>query len=291
MHICILLQKEHEEQDDTLLLHGGEYNNRILFSYNIFNLNKQHWMKTEPLLGKLVPQLKSHSFGYYKITEKNKAISYIIISGGITIEHDIKCYNKEFCDCDNLILSDQIYIYYRETFTPVVLEDKNDFQKTVRRYGHSMFNLANGKLYMIGGFVQYEGYVIDIIEMNISIKNKVVSCKCNKIELMTNKIKGRMYCSVSVVFNKIILFGGVRDTRTLNDMWVIDFEDIKNPITTEVEIDKKVFLPRFGMSTATQHDSHDGNLYRIMILGGSYFNDDNFSEGVTNELLVFSVSV
>ena len=121
--------------------------------------------------------------------------------------------------------------------------------------------------------------------------NWFIVCSCKKIELPNNKIKGRIYSSVSVIFNRVIIFGGARDTVTLNDMWIIDFEDEKNLTVTQVDIDKKIFLPRFGMSTCHQLDSHDANLCRLLVLGGSYFNDDNFSEGVTNELLVFSISV
>ena len=241
--------------------------------------------------GAIIPQLKSHAFGYLTLTEnKKKKNTYVIITGGITCEHEDKCFNKEKCDCSNIVLNDQVYIYYKEEFTPIILEDKLGFQPLVRRYGHSMVTLANGKIYMLCGFIQYVGYVIGLIEMSFSINNYIVTCSCRQIDIPP-KVKGRIYASVSVVFNKIVIFGGSRDTRTLNDMWVIDLVDDKTPLIQQVVIDRNIYMPRFGMSTSVVNDSHDNNLVRIIVLGGSYFNDENFGDGITSELLIFGVSV
>ena len=313
-HICALINKEDSQEDDKLLFHGGEYKNQILSNYTLFNLRTQTWIQTLPKPKNLlpnVPQLKSHACCHYSVVDKiernekkgnnekqiNK-VSYVIITGGLTIDHNTKCNVNIIgkCACDSLKLNKQIYIYYRESFTPIIIEDDSqenttDYSPLLARYGHSMFNL-NEKIYIICGFIQYIGFVIDIIELKINIKN-TITCSCKKLEIqnMSEKFKGRIYSSVSTIFNKIVIFGGVKDNKTLNDMWIIDFENEKNLVLTEVIINTDLILPRFGMSTCIIHDSLNTNKARIMIFGGSYFNDENFKEGVTNELLVLNLQV
>jgi hypothetical protein len=147
----------------------------------------------------------------------------------------------------------------------------------------------NESVFLIGGFIQYTGYVIDIIKLNptIDIKTNQFIFQLEFIET-SKSMEGRMFANINVIFNYLVIFGGSRDGRTLNDLWIIN---TKNWESSFIETDLKFLYPRCGASSSVLYEK-DGNnnkqSARLLIYGGTFWwNNTSIISGVHNELCLF----
>lgn len=272
-------------------MHGGESDGYTLCHYSIYNLNTLAFETLELPEDKFYPQIKGHASVLY-VDSKHKNTHWLI-SGGISKEHtgnclEKSCLNRELCNCKNEIITDSFYIFHEDDgFTQITVQNKTEFGDRLKRYAHSLVMTEDKSIYMMCGFIQYKGYVFDMIKLTIDDKGKKTLVKASEV-LLTANIPGRMYASVSCVYNKIIVFGGVQENKTLNDLWMID------PITLTAnctQFDKNFILGRFGMSSSIHSDPVNENLSRLIIFGGSYFTGKRLISSMTSEVLVFHVIV
>ena len=237
------------------------------------------------------PQLKGHACVMYTII--NKKQQFIFLSGGITKEHKVNCSQKtyierEMCKCKNEIISDSFYLFSENTgFLEVSVSNMTEMGDKLKRYAHSMVIDNDNVIYMLCGFVQYKGFVFDLVKLKIVEKDKKYSLKAQEISLVAN-IEGRMYASASFIYGKIFLFGGVNDKKALNDFWVID---PNNKVANCISFEKNFIVGRFGMSTTLHIDPVNENLARIIIFGGSYFSGEKLISGMTSEIVLFHLFV
>ena len=154
------------------------------------------------------------------------------------------------------------------------------------------------------GFIQYEGFVLEIVSLEIKRdeelyrKNRYnkskdfgLFCKVKKINLGDHSIDGRIFASVSVVFNHIVIFGGIKDETILNDMHFINMNDVNNPIINRVDVDSRLIVPRFGMSGIIYMDGIKQDISRLIIFGGSTEDGTKLIQSMTNEVIIFQIKV
>jgi len=287
-HICIRIPKEKKEGSDVLFIHGGDYESHPLCHYLYFNCSTFQWTKF--LNNCEAPQLKAHAATLFK--EPNKGENYVIITGGITREHLSNCYaennqQKENCGCSPETISEQIYAYRDHYFLKIHFEKNEETGDRMKRFGHSMITV-NNSIYILCGFIQYVGYVIDIIKLNalIDIKTSSFYFEPESIEV-SKSMQGRMFASVNIVYDYIVIFGGTRDGKTLNDLWLIN---TKNFESCQIETDLQYLYPRFGSSSCILYNKESNKqTARLLIYGGSYWMHNNLMGGICNELCVFKM--
>ncbi len=289
-HICSLFPRENLK-DDRLIMHGGESDGFSLCHYSLFNLNTLSFENLDLPKDKFYPQVKGHACVLY-VDSKQKNTHWLI-SGGISKEHTGNCLEKsymerELCKCKNEIIVDTFYLFREDDgFTQVTVQNKNEMGDRLKRYAHSLIITDEKNIYMMCGFIQYKGYVFDMIKLTVEDKAKKTIIRASEVNINAN-IPGRMYASVSYVYNKIIVFGGVQEEKTLNDLWMIDPNTLQATCT---QFDKNFILGRFGMSTCVHHDPVNEDLSRLIIFGGSYFTGKRLISSMTSEVVVFRVLV
>jgi hypothetical protein len=286
-HIMNYLAKESLDQEDCLFIHGGDYEGKILCSYSLFSLSSGEWLTTKT--DSFCPQLKCHASTVLK--DPIKGEQNVIIMGGIFIEHLNNCEavtnkQKERCGCTTETISSDIYAYKHNNFTKINLLDRDSFGDRVRRLGHNLINYEDDIL-MLCGFAQYIGYMIDIIRFKVieNIKNNNFFLEGEHVEIKaSDALKGRMFASVNKIFNYIAIYGGVRDDRPLNDLWLINMN------TNEaifIDVNTSYIYPRFGTSSIVYIDNEETHA-RLIIYGGSYWAGSQLVAGINNELLAFN---
>jgi len=289
-YICVKIPKEKKEGSDFLFIHGGDHEGQPLCHYLYFNLSTFQW--TKYLNACESPQLKAHAAILFK--EPNKNENYVIITGGITREHLSNCYainnqQKENCGCSPETVSEEIFAYREHNFTKIIFEKKDDTGDRMKRFGHSMINVNNA-IYILCGFIQYVGYVVDIIKLNaiIDIKNNTFNFEPENIDI-SKTMPGRMFASVNLVFDYISIFGGTRDGKTMNDLWLINTKTFES---CQIETDMQYLYPRFGSASCILYDNKNTNQQtaRLLVYGGSYWmGSHSIVGGVCNELCVFKM--
>lgn len=297
LHISRFIPRETKDGHNLLFFHGGELDSnerkKILCHYSIFDIDDSVWLQVNNNI--FVPQLKSHACS--EIYDPIKKEFHIIITGGIYKEHLSSCgktnyKEKEDCACSTDLISDKIYAYRKENFSEIQLKNPDVLGDRLKRFGHSMVTASDGSIYMICGFAQYIGYIVDMIKLKAypDTKNKSFYFEGEGIHI-GKQIKGRIYSSINIVNDCIIMFGGIADDVSLNDLWIINLKTIStNSIVPQgVEIEKKLIYPRFGMSSHLNIGT-DGST-RLLIFGGSYWCGDSIVYGMTNEIIVFKMNL
>ncbi len=213
--------------------------------------------------------------------------------GGYSKEHLLSCdaetnKQRERCTCTTELINDKIYAYRLGKFLTIqhVLA-RDDYSDKVKRFGHSMVTGPDGCIYMLCGFAQYIGYLVDIIKFKVKadIKNKTFFFESDTVDVGRN-MPGRLFSSCQIVQNNIIVFGGVRDNHTMNDLWVIN---LTTQTARGVQIDPKWIYPRMGMSSVINISPLDEKSARLIVFGGSYWYGRNLVYGMTNEIVVFNL--
>jgi hypothetical protein len=320
LHIMAYIPKDAEDYHAKMLIHGGEREDQIICRHHIYNLTESRWIGlTYEEEENFCPQLKGHAWSNYYITMGKRKEHYIIVTGGITIEHVgggckvalnekmekiITNSLKQSCPCTNEDISAGVFAYRNNFWNKVKVlgENVNDHLK---RYGHSMAYIPEkDSLYMICGFIQYKGYVVQLTKLEIkkeddffkkkkknleSTKIIELECKFTEISLDDYNIKGRMHATLGVAGCNLILFGGIRDDCLLNDMYVITLNNESNtkPNVILVQNDPKIILPRFGMSSVIYTDEFNRDISRLLVFGGSLHYGEKMVAAMTNELIVF----
>lgn len=147
----------------------------------------------------------------------------------------------------------------------------------------------NEEIYLLGGFIQYTGYVIDIIKLVPvnDVKNNSFTFDIEFVEI-SKSMEGRMFACINVIFHYIAIFGGSRDGRTLNDLWLIN---TKNWESSYIETDLQYLYPRCGSSSCVLYEKNPNKQSaRLLIYGGSYWwSNSSIVSGVNNELCLFKL--
>lgn len=276
-----------------LFIHGGECNGNILGSYLIYDINGKEFLSVEHDNKELRPQLKAHAATF--LYDKISRCFDIIITGGITKTHTFNCesvsesnnFYKDKCLCTGKSMNEEIYGFRNGAFYNINVKNRNDFKDRLKRMGHSMVNMGenDNRIMIVGGFIQYVGYVIDLIILHpINNLNSKYEFEAEMIRL--DRIPGRMYATTQVVGNKIVLFGGLNDKKLLNDIWVINTKDW---VSFNIPNDPNFIYPRIGMSSIFYKDTEKES--RVIIYGGTYTSGKNIYAGVNNEIIVIHIKV
>jgi len=289
MHIAVQLPGENKE--DKIFIHGGEKDGMILASFNLFNLKYNKWMSFNP--EEILPQLKGHAACFYYDVARNE--NYIIISGGVQKEHVPDCHattndQREKCLCDLENIVGTFYAYKDQTFFPLKLSNKSDVGDKLKRYGHSFIFTNDNIFYMFGGFVQYKGFMNDLMKITlINHPKEKFTVQADEIKLKT-QFPGRMFSSVSYVFDRLVIFGGLCENNPLNDFYIINLN--KNyEVLVIPPYSKEYIYCRFGMSNCVVYDDLNKDMARIFIFGGSYWSGKYLVPGMCNELLSVELEV
>jgi hypothetical protein len=269
---------------------------------------------------------------------------FILISGGLGIFHQCKIptvignkpidiKNKIFqrltneerliCDCKEEYINDTLYMYKRGKFTEVEIQknplDESLSSELLERFGHNFVFNANLKLcFCLFGFMKFNGFIFDIVQVNVirEPKNRIKTiCDLDKFEEIRHAIPGRIHASVIPYKDYLIVYGGVSNKKTMDDLWIINLDDksreekkeeneivldnddikkIKAKISIrKVENDYINFNPRYGCSTICYKSNLlDVNEKKVIIFGGSvYFTKENKYEGMINEILMMKITV
>ena len=289
MHIAVKIPGENNE--DKILIHGGEKDGKMLSSFNLFNLKFNKWMSFNPT--DIIPQLKGHSACLYFDVNKNEY--YVIITGGVQRDHITGCNavtndQREKCLCDLENITGSIYAYKDQTFYNLRVTNKSDLGDKLKRYGHSLICTNDKILYMFGGFIQYKGYMGDLIKLTLVHDPKEKYTVFAEEIKLKSSITGRMFASVSYVFDRLIIFGGLSDNNSLNDFHIINLKKDHEVIVIP-PYSKEYIYCRLGMSDCVIYDTLNQDLARIFIFGGSYWSGKYLVPGMCNELLVVEVEV
>lgn len=271
---------------------------------------------------------------------------FVLLNGGMSIFHECKIpkmignkpvdrNNKQWqklssedrliCDCKEEIISDYTYVYKRGKFTEVEIQktalDESLNSETLRRFGHNLVFIPSLKLcFILFGFMKFKGFVFDLIQMNVKRepKNRIKTiCELTKFDHIKDLIPGRMFASVSVYKEYLIVFGGVSDKRTFDDLWIINLDEkveqeneeeeeikfdndskAKNKLIAKISLRKVEnefikFNPRYGCSTISYKSNLlDVNEKKVILFGGSvYYAAENKYEGLINEILCLKITV
>lgn len=297
LHVSQIIPKESKEENTILFIHGGEHDQKMLCHYSLFDMDAEVWLDTSEFAKDFCPQLKSHACSYIYDPERKEF--YIIFSGGMYKEHLSNCEavtnkQKERCGCMTELINNKLYAYRNNRFLPVNLKgkDNNDYSDRVKRFGHNMVTASDGCIYILCGFTQYIGYLVDIVRLHpkSDVKNKTFYFEAEAVEISKN-MPGRTYATAQIVQSNIIVFGGVKDDHTLNDLWVIN---LINLTAYGVNVLSNWIYPRFGMSSilnlyAAASGLAEPYTARFIIFGGSYWTGKELVYGMTNEVLVFNL--
>ena len=233
-----MIPKEIPEQNNMLFIHGGEYEEKILCQYSLFDLDNEMWVPVAT--NKFVPQLKAHAITH--IHDPLKKEFYLILSGGFYREHLSNCEaetnkQKEKCICPTELVNDKFYSFRNNEFIQIQQKPlhKDDLSEKLKRFGHATLTASDGSFYMIGGFCQYIGYLIDIIQFKpkLDIKNKTFYFESQFVDVGKN-IPGRVYPTCQIIHDNIIVYGGLKDDRSLNDLWVINLKNLSSKVITMI---------------------------------------------------------
>lgn len=303
-HVAVYIPKEAGDQD-FLFIHGGLSEKGIESSYVLFNLNENKFVSNETNKKEKSknnantnanadiksPALKAHAITALWIKNRGVKEYYLIFSGGITIfqkkeiiNGNLYCFNK---NKDKFAL-----VKYAQDIDT----DIHNFDLSLlKRFGHNMGLLTvNGAklIFILNGFIQFKGYVAELVILDIT--NEALNdgtefiYKGRKIE-MKNPFAGRINASVSVLNNKIIVYGGVKDNVVLGDLYVIDALNLASVEVSQVPIDNKVIQPRFAASSVIYEDSSDNGVARVIIFGGALAVDDLVTN-MTNEIAIIKMN-
>ena len=282
----LYLPKENHnlQSEEIIFIHGGDLEGKILCHYSMFDLNNKEWIYISNK--NFCPQLKSHSG--VRILDPTKNEPYVIIMGGLYVDHLSNCEaktnrEKERCACVTQSISEKVYAFRNHAFIQVSIKNKELFGDRLKRFGHNLLYI-NKEIYFICGFAQYIGYMIDIIKFKVceNIKDKSFYFEGENVDInLPKQMSGRMFSSVNVIYDYIVIFGGVADNITFNDMWMINYKTLQ---INQIEINNKYIYPRFGMSSIVKIREESA---RIIVYGGSYWAGPNMISGITNEILSF----
>jgi hypothetical protein len=213
--------------------------------------------------------------------------------GGYSKEHLLSCdaetnKEKERCICTTELINEKVYAYRQGKFLTIQhYPARDDYADKLKRFGHSLVTGPDGCIYMLCGFAQYLGYLVDIIRFKpkADIKNKTFFFESDTVDVGRNMM-GRMNATCEIVQNNIIVFGGLKDNHTLNDLWVIN---LTTQTARGVQIETKWIYPRFGMSSVLNISPSDERSARLIVFGGSYWSGRDLVYGMTNEIVVFNL--
>jgi hypothetical protein len=130
-----------ETSPPCLLIHGGfTDDDKILSDPCLFNLKEFKWTQ----ITSSSPQLKSQASCIIQIDKE----FVVILSGGITIEHQTSCKpqkgKKYSCNCDLEMISDKLYVFHNNVITgvPVKISDNQNIS-LLKRFGHNTVEIGN----------------------------------------------------------------------------------------------------------------------------------------------------
>jgi hypothetical protein len=324
LHIQAYIPKQNESHP-KFLIHGGERGNTILCRAYLYDLS--FGLDDNERLSSIseedfVPQLKGHAWAPLLVSLSRIKQYFILITGGLTISHSDNCEvsvlrrkgekvtnkMKEVCGCSGEDMNPHVYLFVDDAFSLVHPKAKDIKEmETLKRYGHSMVYMEDqGCIYLLCGFIQYSGYVLEIVKLKLIKEESIYSkrklggevphsgltCEIENImaeNIQLEEISGRVHAGVSSAHNCIIIYGGYKNNKVLNDLYVINM-NFKKLTVTKVNYEPSFILPRFGITANVHLDDYNHNLSRLIIFGGSFFHGSKMVKTMTSEVIVFRLN-